>query len=265
MFGASYHPQSQGYIEGRHQIVNRTLAAYSARYPTTWAKHVKLAQWAMRATPRADRADRSPFELVTGLRPQGPCDVLFRKLGEANIQGPGDYVRDLQAHLEGIHQLVGIQLAGEHESKLRRSEQQANTPIQAGEFVFIKRPPAQLQPDGATGSTSRRLLPRAGTRVFRVRRVVSPQNVILEDPDTEETDIGIAQPVHIERLVKYDLCALQQPLDSERPLRIEIRRDNEWYTATLIAQSATGAVTLRFSDGAETQVHLQSEEYRWLH
>ena len=67
-----------------------------------------------------------------------------------------------------------------------------------------------------------------------------------------------------ERLVKYDLCALQQPLDSERPLRIEIRRDNEWYTATLIAQSATGAVTLRLSDGTETQVHLQSEGYRWL-
>ena len=28
-FGSSYHPESQGYIEARHKVVNNTLAAYA--------------------------------------------------------------------------------------------------------------------------------------------------------------------------------------------------------------------------------------------
>jgi len=60
-FGSSYHPESQGYVEVRHKPVNNTLAAYARDNPGTWARRCKLAQWAMRATPRADREGRSPF------------------------------------------------------------------------------------------------------------------------------------------------------------------------------------------------------------
>ena len=164
---------------------------------------------------------------LTDPRSSSSLDTGHRDhVSEASVQGPADYVKDLQAHLENIHQSVGLQLNAEHEAKKLKNEKELALPLQpgeSGEFVFVRRPPAQLQPEGAAGTTSRRLLPRAGTRVFRIRRVISPQNGILEDPDTESTDIGIAQPVHIERLVKYELCALEQQLEADKPVRLEIR------------------------------------------
>ena len=68
-FGAAYHPQSQGYIEGRHKTINQVLAAYAGDNPGQWARRAKLAQWVMRATPRSDRDGKSPYEIVTGLKP----------------------------------------------------------------------------------------------------------------------------------------------------------------------------------------------------
>ena len=50
-FGSSYHPQSQGFIEARHKPINKTIRAYASANPGNWARYIKLAQWAMRATP----------------------------------------------------------------------------------------------------------------------------------------------------------------------------------------------------------------------
>ena len=94
VFGAAFHPQSQGYIEGRRQSINSTLRAYAQRFPGRWALYARLAQWAMRATPRSDRGGKSPFELVTGLLPQGPLDHLFRKLND-KVVDPAGYVAGL--------------------------------------------------------------------------------------------------------------------------------------------------------------------------
>ena len=49
--GAVYHPQSQGFIEARHKPINKTIRAYASANPQKWARYIKLAQWAMRATP----------------------------------------------------------------------------------------------------------------------------------------------------------------------------------------------------------------------
>ena len=54
-FGSAFHPGSQGYIEGRHKSLNYILAACARDNPGSWARRGKLAQWVLRATPRADR------------------------------------------------------------------------------------------------------------------------------------------------------------------------------------------------------------------
>ena len=78
VFGSSYHPQSQGYIEGRHQSINRVLAAYVNHFPGQWARWCKLAQWSLRAPPpREDRGGLSPYKLVAGLKSQAPLHELF--------------------------------------------------------------------------------------------------------------------------------------------------------------------------------------------
>ena len=84
-FGAAFHPQSQGYIEGRHKTINNVLKAYVGRqgkHKDQWATFSKLAQWSMRSTPRKDRGNKSPYEIVTGLKPQGPLDAVFAKFNQ---------------------------------------------------------------------------------------------------------------------------------------------------------------------------------------
>ncbi len=69
VFGSADHPQSQGYIEGRRESVNSTLAALTEQNPGGWARWVKLVQWSLRTVPRADRGGYSVYEFVTGMKP----------------------------------------------------------------------------------------------------------------------------------------------------------------------------------------------------
>ena len=45
---------------------------------------------------------------------------------------------------------------------------------------------------------------------------------ILCDPDTLSTDLGVSQPVAIDRLVKYDLCHSEIPIQAERAVFVEV-------------------------------------------
>ena len=204
MLGSSYNPQSQGYIEGRHQSINRVLAAYVNHFPGQWARWCKLAQWSLRATPlpREDRGGLSPYELVTGMKPQGPLHELFAKTG-GTVLGAEGYVRGLQEHLENVHDVVKAQLRSELEQKRLAAagrEGRNQTPA-VGSYVFLKRPPAALRRTEADGAgVSDRLLPRASTTLYRVKKQVGPSAVILEDANTHSSELGFAQPVAIDRL-----------------------------------------------------------------
>ena len=93
--GSSYHPQAQGYIEARHKPIQSVLRAYAAALPEEWARYVKFAQWALRCIPREDRMGRSPYEIVTGLRPQGISQHLFEKLKGKTIN-PNSYAESIK-------------------------------------------------------------------------------------------------------------------------------------------------------------------------
>ena len=103
--GSAWHPESQGYIEGRHKPINQIIRAYAAAHPENWSTVLRYAQWSLRAIPREDRQGRSPFELVTGLKPQGLSDSLFRKIGGRSLN-PAGYVAILQSYLHRVHSLV---------------------------------------------------------------------------------------------------------------------------------------------------------------
>ena len=210
-FGSSYHPQSQGYLEARHKPINNVLAAYCRQFPGQWSRWIKLAQWAMRSTPRADRCGKSAFEIVTGLIPQGPIDELFSKRAGTRFVDPGSYVAAPHANLEQVHAAVREQLEAEIESKHAKAERDGapEIPVKVGDMVFIARPLPGLQ-DGE--KVSKRLLPKASPVLYRVQKLVAAQAVILENPDTQSTDLGFAQPVSVSRLVPFDMQELEAPV-----------------------------------------------------
>ena len=76
--------------------------------------------------------------------------------------------------------------------------------------------------------------------------------------------MNFQQPVALSRLVPYDLVPLEQPL-AQRSLRLELKRnDDEWVKASVVAQSATGWVRLRFDDDTEGLYALEREKYKWI-
>ena len=262
-FGSSYHPESQGYLEARHKPINNVLAAYCGQYPGQWSRWIKLAQWAMRSTPRADRCGKSPYEIVTGLIPQGPIDELFAKNTDTRFVDPSSYVAALHENLEHVHTLVREQLEAELEGKHAKAERDGvpETPVKVGDMVFLKRPPPELQ---RGEGVSRRLLPKASPQLYRVRKLVSAQAVILEHPDTQSTDLGFAQPVAISRLILFDMQDLETPVSAQQDLNLELWDGKEWRAGRVVQQNATGSVRIRWDNGEESLHRLETEEYRWI-
>ena len=261
-FGSSYHPESQGYLEARHKPINNVLAAYCRQFPGQWSRWIKLAQWAMRSTPRADRCGKSPYEIVTGLIPQGPIDELFAKHANTRFVDPGSYVAALHENLKHIHTCVREQLEAELENKHAKAERDGvpQVPAKVGDMVFLRRPPPELQ----RGEVSKRFLPKANPQLYRVQKLVSAQAVILEDPDTHSTDLGFAQPIAISRLILFDMQDLEAPVSTQQDLSLELWDGKEWRSGRVIQQNATGSVRIRWDSGDETLHRLENEEYRWL-
>ena len=221
----------------------------------------------MRATPRADRCGKSPFEIVTGLLPQGPIDELFAKHANTRFVDPASYVAMLHDNLKHIHECIKEQLEADIEDKHAKAEREGvpQVPLRVGDMVFLKRPPAALVPGDTIGTVSRRLLPKASPQLYRVHKVVSAQAVILEDPDTFSTNLGFAQPVSIRRLVPFDMQDLEAPVGDQQELGLELWNGSSWRRGCVVRQNATGTVRIRWEDdGSETQHKLENEEYRWI-
>ena len=102
------------------------------------------------------------------------------------------------------------------------------------------------------------------TRLYRVRKVVGPSTYYLADADTGSTELGFPQPVALDRLVPFDLCELEVPIDDKEPLRVEVDRDHGGGTYRIVSQSATGKVRLRDeATGEEQTADLAKLDWRW--
>ena len=261
-FGSAFHPEAQGHIEGSHKRINNILAAFAAKHPSGWSRWAKLAQWCIRCTPQHDKGNKTPYELVTGMIPQGPLDKLFGRIESVSVTDPSKYVQGLKEHLQSIHSTIAAGAQAEFERRQTKFQQKAaetSTPVlKVGDFVFVRRVPLSSE------QVSKRLLPNADPRLFQIHKFISPETVVLCYPDTRNTDIGISQPIHMNRLIPYDLCELDTPI-SEGDLKLEvIDRNGRAHKATVVSQTATGLVRLRWETGDEEFAELSGLEYRWL-
>jgi hypothetical protein len=260
-FGTSYHPQSQGAIEAAHKRPTYLIRAYVQENPHTWPRWLKLAQWVMRATPRRDLAGLSPYEMITGLRPQGPFEALLQRR-EGKALNPTSYIEDLRERLLQLKTVADTHAEKEQEQKVL--EQRRNRPeeLKVGDHVFLERPPELLAHVDAHGS--RRLAPRAAPTLYFVKKMLGPSTAVLGDVKTREEASGIHQPVAVTRLRLFELADLAEPIG--QPLMIEVREQMVWRRARILEQSAEGLVKLAVErDGTTTSswVDLAKTEYRW--
>ena len=126
-------------MEGQHNRLNHVLLAFAAAYPQSWPIWLKACQWAMRATPQKNRGGYSPFEIVCGLKPQGPLSELWTKLDSAHMVTSNQYVMGLRDNLKGIHDQVASWLEEQHEARVRENQRDAGLAgVKPGDYVFFE-------------------------------------------------------------------------------------------------------------------------------
>ena len=92
------------------------LRAYSSTHKRDWNTLMKVAQLAMRSTPRKDRGGKSPHEIVIGLLPQGPLQGVLERFDPEKLS-PNSYVTELNKYLAQIKEEVADQLAAEYDKR----------------------------------------------------------------------------------------------------------------------------------------------------
>ena len=132
---------------------------------------------------------------MTGLKPQGLSDSLFRKCG-GKLVSPSAYVATLQTYLKQVHDKVRTQLEGELSKRQQAQSRTALANRKAyaiGDHVLLRRPPAAMRSElGVEQSVSTRFLPLSSPKVFEIYKLVGEEAVVLCDPDTKQMVIKFA-------------------------------------------------------------------------
>ncbi len=71
--GSTYHPQSQAMVERMHQTLNRVVRGLVQDHPEDWQSKIPYAQFLLRTTPLKVLGSRSPYEVITGIKPGMPA------------------------------------------------------------------------------------------------------------------------------------------------------------------------------------------------
>ena len=101
---STYHPQSQGVVERMHRTLNEIVTKMVQDHPGDWETKLKYAQFVLRTAPMKVLGDRSPYEVVTGLRPSMPAMLNYGHIVRA--EAPTECVKDLVEAIKVIHKDV---------------------------------------------------------------------------------------------------------------------------------------------------------------
>ena len=159
------------------------------------------------------------------------------------------YVKDLVVYLKKVHGFVQ-----EEHARVRQAEQEYqirhhgyHTSFQVGDYVLMKS--TAIIPRG----TSERFANSIEGRLYQVQSrppgdPLTTKTVTLMDPATGSTDLGFAQPVHIDRLVPVDILPLLTPHDTRTRVKVGDRLGN------IEATCVDGRVHVRYDGEGHTTV-----------
>ena len=145
--GSSYCPQSQGAVESMHKTLNQYFRGVVQGDAEMWQEALMFAAMILRSAPMACLGGRSPYEVVTGLKPRLP-QTMYTGI-PVEERGVNEYVRDLLTHLQEVHssvQRTSLQAIERDETTLAG---RINSELFVGDPVLLKRE-ATVRREGPT-------------------------------------------------------------------------------------------------------------------
>ena len=114
VLGSAYHPQSQGTVERMHRTLKTIGKSLSEEHPSQWPQMLPYAQCILRILPLKSLGNRSPYEVVTGLRPNLPSALTARFAVQA--MDVDEYAKGLIECLKSVYARITAMAQDEKDS-----------------------------------------------------------------------------------------------------------------------------------------------------
>jgi len=265
VLGSAYHPQSQGMVERMHRTMKLVGKALTEDHPHGWPDMIPYAQCILRILPLKALGNRSPYEVVTGLRPKLPTAMVARfPVQEITVDL---YAEQLIAYLRTMYARLKALMADAQDAAETEAPGNLDHELQVGDLVLRIRSPHQLAT--AAGPAPLRFTRHVDPVIYRVthRSGGQPFAYRIVDNGDPTRRLKFEQPVNREYLVKMDMPELQDPGVQERR-RIEVYNvtPDVWRKGTLEKVAQDGRAKVRWDDDPEQLATLELADYRfrWL-
>ena len=96
--GAAYHPQSQGMVESMHKTGDHVVRGLVEGHSDDWERRIPLCESILRMVSLASLGGRSPYEVVTGMKPRMPAALTPGH--PVQYLGVNEYVGRLQQYFQ---------------------------------------------------------------------------------------------------------------------------------------------------------------------
>ena len=149
VLGSPYHPQSQGVVERMHRTLKSIGKALVQASPEHWPDMLQYAQCILRILPLKVLGDRSPYEVVTGLRPKLPSALLAKfPVQETTVD---TYSEALIDFLRSTHMRIKALMQDAQARSEQEAEGSMSRELHVGDRVLRKLSPHQKEAFAGAG------------------------------------------------------------------------------------------------------------------
>lgn len=204
-FSSAFHPQTDGQTETVNRSLGNLLRCLVTDYHTTWDLLLSQAEFAYNCSLNRSTG-LSPFEIVTGTKPQVPLDLSSLPTPPCICEGAEDFVK----HMQEVHVEVRKRLAiSSNKYKQYADLHKRFVEFQPGDLVLIRLRPERF-PKGVFQKLHHR---RAGP--FKILQKLGLNAYHLELP----SNLQISPVFNIEDLTAYN-GHMEDPVLNSPPINI---------------------------------------------
>ncbi|KAL6188925.1 hypothetical protein ACLB2K_040316 [Fragaria x ananassa] len=188
-FSSAFHPQTDGQTEVVNRSLGELLRCLVSDHGLSWDKVLPMAEFAYNSSKNRTTGC-SPFEIVSGLLPRKPIDLVPLPLAAR----PSVEAESFSSHIRHIHDDVRQKIALSNEGyKTHADLRRRFVEFNAGGMVLVR-----IKPERYAKGVSKKLHPRTAGP-YKVLQKIRSNAYVLDLP----ADMGISNVFNIEDLSLY--------------------------------------------------------------
>lgn len=264
IISSAYHPQSQGTVERLHRTINAIMRALVEKHPKDWVRFIPFVQGIIRATPVKHLGNRSPLEVIIGLKPTRPQSLVKGEM--VFHQTEEEYIKWMLSFFPKMWDDVHRAQQAQDERQELEMEGSNTRRVVVGDLVAVKRyTPPRAQADRQDGGGSARFDERCYPDVYRVNAELDHNTFTVEFANDRNVQLPFQNKLSADRLVLLDMPEFTVDPNQNRSIEI-LTPKNEWRRATIQKYGVDGKIQFHYvSEPSKLQWEDPTNlHYRWI-